>query len=297
MSNDPGLTEQLREALVTLGVAEDELPEDYDADALVAAAAAKRGQGAEGWEAQRDAILAGTAMRPQGRPRASSPAIDWQAIDKALVHGELRDGPDGSPVLHYPTDTEIARRANVDRSTIRKYRQRSNADERRGRVQERTEALVEEHMATTAAAAIAEGRERALRICDKYLRKFEETLDAGKLRADSVADLNTVVRLMEFASGGADSRTQTEHAVTLEAVQKRFKQRRIAYAAEASPAMGVAAPPLFGDAEPAALVAAGEEDDAGDDSQGRGGEVDGDSDGGGDGGDSVRAEPRDAGHG
>ncbi len=141
-------------------------------------------------------------------------------------------------MLHYPSDAEIARRFNIDRSTVRKYRQRSNVEDRRSRVQERTEALVDEQMATTAAAAIVEGRSRVMRICDKYLARFEQALDDGKLRADSVADLNTVFRLMEFASGGADSRTQQEATVTLEAVQQRFRERRVVYAAETAQ-MGV----------------------------------------------------------
>ena len=45
---------------------------------------------------------------------------------------------------------------------------------------------------------------------------FEKALKEGRVRADSPADVNTLVRLRSFLQGGADSRAEVNHGLSLE---------------------------------------------------------------------------------
>ena len=61
-------------------------------------------------------------------------------------------------------------------------------------------------------------------LLDGYLDQFKQALEEGSVRHDSSSDLNTVVRLKEFLMGGADSRKETHHHISLEWIQQRHRE-------------------------------------------------------------------------
>ena len=61
-----------------------------------------------------------------------------------------------------------------------------------------------------------------LAMIDDFLLKFEEALKEGRVRTDSAADVNTLVRLKQFIQGGADSRQEVRSILSLEALQERY---------------------------------------------------------------------------
>lgn len=171
-----------------------------------------------------DEIAAG-GKRPPGKPRKGVPAVPWELIEHVLVFGEIYQ-VEGRSLVRYPTPGELAKRFGVDRKQIQKRAKLLKLDEARARVKDRVDREVENVVVSEHAAALVVGRERVNAICDSIIAKFEAMLKADKIRVDSIADLNTVVRLKEFINGGADSRQQTDHTISLETLMGLHKADR-----------------------------------------------------------------------
>lgn len=171
-----------------------------------------------------DEIAAG-GKRPPGKPRKGVPAVPWELIEHVLVFGEIYQ-VDGKSLVRYPTPGELAKRFMVDRKQIQKRAKLLKLDEARARVKDRVDREVENVVVAEHAAAIVVGREKVNAICDEIIEKFAAMLKANKIRVDSIADLNTIVRLKEFINGGADSRQQTDHTITLESLMGRHNADR-----------------------------------------------------------------------
>ena len=61
---------------------------------------------------------------------------------------------------------------------------------------------------------------------DDYIRGFQQAVDGGKVRFDSPADLDRLVRLKELLVGNADSRQELRGGLTLDAIQERHHRLR-----------------------------------------------------------------------
>jgi hypothetical protein len=85
-------------------------------------------------------------------------------------------------------------------------------------------AKTEEKLLEMRAEAIAFSKEDALATIDSFLLKFREAIGEGRVRADSPADFNMLLRLKEFILGGADSRAEIHAALSLEDLQARHRQ-------------------------------------------------------------------------
>ena len=63
-------------------------------------------------------------------------------------------------------------------------------------------------------------------VVDDYIRGFRRAVGEGKVRFDSPADLDRLVRLKELLAGNADSRQDLRGGLTLESIQQRHQRLR-----------------------------------------------------------------------
>ncbi len=161
-------------------------------------------------------------QRPRGRPRrADPPRFPADDVDRLLVHGEtVRSEESGREVVIFPSHTELARRFGVARSTIGTYAARHRCMERRQEAIERTRAATTKTIVEGRSQRAALSIEEMIGVCDRYILAFAEALEEGRVRCDTPADLNTIMRLRMFLEGGADSRQEIAHGITLEALQR-----------------------------------------------------------------------------
>jgi hypothetical protein len=166
--------------------------------------------------------------RRPGRPRrADAPVIPWEAVDRALVFGEATQDPEtGVEVVRFPSLAVLAQRHGVSRTLLWKYASKARCFERRkearAKTLARTDAKVIEKLSTSRAAATSD----VAAIVDTFISGFRKALDEGKVRVDSAADLDRLVRLRELINGNADSRNEITGGLTLEALQSRHRQLR-----------------------------------------------------------------------
>lgn len=159
-----------------------------------------------------------------GRPsKSDGPRFPRDQVDQLLVHGENVELPDGAVTVKYPTYRQVADRFNVAPSVIADYARRHNIKHRRQAAQDRLQSRVEEKIIEFRATAIAMTRDDQLRLVDKYLLEFGKALDQGKVRCDTISDLNTALRLRAFLQGDPDSRSEVQTVVKLEELQERHR--------------------------------------------------------------------------
>jgi hypothetical protein len=63
-------------------------------------------------------------------------------------------------------------------------------------------------------------------IVDQFLLGFERELQGGRVRTDSAADFDRLIRLRELLLGRVDGRTELQGGLTLEAIQARHTRLR-----------------------------------------------------------------------
>lgn len=179
--------------------------------------------------------------RYRGRPRrGEGPNIPWPTIDALLVHGERTMNPKtGHEVLSYPSIAVLAQRFGCSRTLIWKFSHKNRCYERRAQARlkmlERTDEKVISKLADTRARATVD----VARIVDKYISGFQKALREGKVRVDSPADLDRLVRLKELLTGNADTRSEVNGQISLAAIQGRHRRMRDQGDATAAEAAGV----------------------------------------------------------
>ncbi len=174
--------------------------------------------------------------RQVGRPRGRfDPSIPWVDIENAYVWGDtIEQGPGGVFQKKYPSFRDLGRRFKVAPSLVHYYAKRGKWHDRRLAVA----SLSKEEFDKEAAKSRAREAVSALGVLDVWLQKFSENVEQGKVRADSIADLNTVIRLKKFLEGDADSRTEQRVVVSLEQLQDRHRDQRSRVLAAAGPVAG-----------------------------------------------------------
>jgi hypothetical protein len=167
-------------------------------------------------------------VRPRGRPRrADAPLVDWNEVDRLLVFGEVvKDKLAGHEETRFPSLSELGERYGVSRNRIWQYSKKASClrrrEEARLKIQERYEQKVVEKIARSRALATAD----VVEVVDDYILGFKQALAEGKVRFDSVGDLDRLVRLKELMLGNADTRTELRAGLTLEGLQERHQHLR-----------------------------------------------------------------------
>ena len=192
--------------------------------------------------------------RAPGRPaRRDAPQMPWDEIERLYIQGEqLRQRDDGSFERTFPSTRELAEKYGVSKSLIGYRAERFEWSRRRAEFQGQVQKETDTSCAKARAAEITD----AVAVLDAYIERFRAALDDGRIRVDSVQDLNVAVRLKHFLLGGADSRKEVNVLVSLEVMQERHRKLREQVAAMDAELAGV-----VGDADesmaegPAALPA------------------------------------------
>lgn len=175
--------------------------------------------------------------RRPGRPRhQDAPVIPFEELDRLLVHGEVKLLEDGKRTTVFPTYRELADKYGVVASVIAEYAKRHNTMKRRKLAEARVEKRTDEKLVELRSDALAFGDARLLELIDAFLVEFEKALKEGRVRADSPADVNTLVRLRSFLQGGADSRAEVQNSLSLEVLSERH-ERYVRDFENATPAM------------------------------------------------------------
>ncbi len=165
-----------------------------------------------------------------GRPsKGDAHAYNVEELDRLLVHGDHVELEDGQITVVYPTFRELALRYGCSLSTISDYAKAHNTARRRKAAADHLRVRSDQKLSELRADAVSLTKEDQLRILDTYIAQFEKALAEGRVRCDSVADLNTALRLKQFMLGEADSRSEVNVAISLEALQVRHRDavRRI----------------------------------------------------------------------
>lgn len=187
----------------------------------------------EARQEQKKAIAEGRAARGESvlpedegtKRRGARKALPWDEIEALLVMGEPVALDDGTITIDYPSQSEIARRFGCSVSTISEYAKHSGVSKRRAEHQTRVAMRTEEKVIEIQAEARSLSRADLIKLLDDYFLKFSKQLKDGRVRTDNPADFNTLARLKEFLEGNAESRTEVQGLLTLEAVQARYQQR------------------------------------------------------------------------
>ncbi len=163
--------------------------------------------------------------RRPGRPRhQDAPVIPFAELDRLLVFGEVSMNEDGTSNTVYPTYRELAEKYGVAPSVIADYAKSHNTMHRRKYGEHRIEARRDEKIIEARATAEAITVAEMLALIDEFLIKFREALKEGRVRTDSPADVNTLIRLKSFLEGGADSRQEIRHMLSLEVLSERHER-------------------------------------------------------------------------
>ena len=168
------------------------------------------------------------AKRRKGRPkRGDTPIVDWDAVDKALVHGErFTDPATGKEGTKYPSLVELGERHGVSRTRVWQYAQQARCYDRRKDAQLRTQAQYDSLVIAKVSASRAIATADIVGIVDQFLLGFERELQGGRVRTDSAADFDRLIRLRELLLGRVDGRTELQGGLTLEAIQARHTRLR-----------------------------------------------------------------------
>jgi hypothetical protein len=187
------------------------------------------------------------AKRRKGRPkRADAPVVPWLEVDRLLVHGEKVEG--GEPgARRFPSFKELGTRYGVSQTRIWQYAHSHKCMERRKEAALRELVRYDQHVAARRADVRALAAEDIVAVVDEFIRGFKQAMDEGKIRFDSPADLDKMVRLRQLVTGGPDARTELTGTLTLEAIQQRHRLLRGQVESSPLELTGTAAPRTNGD--------------------------------------------------
>lgn len=164
--------------------------------------------------------------RQRGRqPKGLGPALPEEEVDRILVHGEVvPDEENGGTRVSYPGHRELAARYGVSPSLISWYSRKHNCMARREQAALRAREMADTKLAEFRADRLAVSRDDQLRIIDKYLARFEEALQQGRVDCTNPSDFNNLSRLKELLTGGPDARNELVPGLRLEDLQRRHKE-------------------------------------------------------------------------
>jgi len=135
------------------------------------------------------------------------------------VYGEQTD--DGK--VRFPSMRDIARRFRVSHSVIAEYARRHDCLGRRQRVQAEARDLCDRKVAESVADALVVEKQQMDKLACEFIGEFGRALREGRVGADSFADFNQAVRLVQLLRGEADARQEHLAGITLERIGERHR--------------------------------------------------------------------------
>jgi hypothetical protein len=167
-----------------------------------------------------------TSTKKSGRPKkADAPRIAYHELDRLLVFGELvDDGTGRGPATVFPSYRDLAKRYGVSHSVIAAYSSRHDCLRRREAAMQRVDARADDKLVELRATTLADAKARIIETVDRFLSDFEKALREGRVRVDSVSDFNLMVRLKEYLHGGPDSRQEVRATLSLDELQRRYRE-------------------------------------------------------------------------
>lgn len=165
--------------------------------------------------------------RRRGAPRGGfDRTIDWRSIEKDYLYGWETEGSESDPLIppirHFPTMRELGDKYGVHHSLIGRKAKQLEWRKRRKQFKEALNEETDRAIAKAAALSTAD----AVALIDKWIGRWEANLRQKRVRADNVNDLDKILRLREFLLGNADQRSETNHVVSLDAMQQRYADQR-----------------------------------------------------------------------
>jgi len=161
--------------------------------------------------------------RKAGRPRKSDgPRLPHEQVDRLLVFGESENSRGGAePRVRFPSYRALARRFGVSHSIIADYSKKHDCLRRRVRGQT-CGMCVAEGIVDVPSGTM--GRDDAIRIIDACLSGFGKAVTEGRVRMDSAADFDTMLRLKEFIRGGNSTATPASTRVNPVTARDRVEE-------------------------------------------------------------------------
>lgn len=168
---------------------------------------------------------------PNKRPKTggaySRDDIDWDLAEQWYVQGDIVEekgrGGEKELIRKKVTYKDVARRFRCSHSLVAYHAKRRKWREKQHKFQDMQNAEIRDALAKSRARTLGEG----LAILDRWLTMFEQDLEAGKVRTDSISDLNTAMRLKAFIeSQGSDGADNSTAEVTLDDLQRAHREQR-----------------------------------------------------------------------
>jgi len=169
--------------------------------------------------------------RKGGRPRGRCLAgVPWDEIEDLYCRGEPKTNAKGQTVgYHFPSFRELALRFkdcipsggpthNAIFKRSKRFAWQSRREQFKTDVKRETDLSVAKARGLSTASQIA--------IVDVYVHQFLAELQAGRVRKDSIADLDKALRCRAFLRGEADSRSEQTHKFSLSDIQDRHRESR-----------------------------------------------------------------------
>ena len=169
--------------------------------------------------------------RTSGRPKGSflpKYQCDWELAESYYVQGMIVEEKRGTIERRKPSYADVARKFKVSKASVAYHAKKANWQKKR----EKYDSLEKEHInhevAKARAISFADGEE----IVDRWISKFEQKLEEGDVRVDSIADLERAMRTKAFLRGQAESRVEMKGAFTLDSLADIHRQHRERFEAE-----------------------------------------------------------------
>jgi hypothetical protein len=186
----------------------------------------------EAWEAATEAL----ARRKT--PDRSLPGINWVLAEQLYVHGELVEAGDAM-VRVYPTFKAIGERCGTSKENVTGRAARYNwrelrRDAKLDRMANRTDDRINRKTRALDVAVDVTGdtsRKKKRRSPEEtlldYLDLCDTQLQLGRIKADTVGDIDKAIRTLAFVRGQADSRREVRTTVSLEVLQAKHASYRV----------------------------------------------------------------------
>lgn len=165
------------------------------------------------------------ARRGRGRPAADAvPTIDWDAVERRLIHGDLRRFANGRAAYVIPSSDDLAEELGVDASLVRRVARDRKVKEQR----ETATALVPMRLPREEADRALKGdlhvsgfRSRIPRIADIYAAYFEEDLQSGEVRRGEASTLERLSKLALDVERQAPANTEDPMTIIARLIRER----------------------------------------------------------------------------